>query len=52
MIIDEKNIKTWSLVGPRATFGLISLELAKKYEDLIILTSDVSTSAEIGRAHV
>lgn len=49
MIIDEKNIKTWSLIGPRATFGLISLELAKKYEDLIILTSDVSTSAGLDR---
>ena len=39
---NEKNIKTWSLVGSRATFGLISLELAKKEKDLMILTSDVS----------
>ena len=46
---NEKNIKTWSLVGSRATFGLISLELAKKEKDLMILTSDVSTSAGLDR---
>ena len=43
MKINEKNIKTWSIIGPRATFGLISLDLAKKYDDLMILTADVST---------
>ena len=31
---NEKNIKTWSLVGSRATFGLVSLELAKKEKEL------------------
>ena len=46
---NEKNIKTWSLVGSRATFGLVSLELAKKVKDLMILTSDVSTSAGLDR---
>ena len=46
---NEKNIKTWSLVGSRATFGLVSLELAKKEKDLMILTSDVSTSAGLDR---
>ena len=37
------------LIGPRATFGLISLDLAKKYDDLMILTADVSTSAGLDR---
>ena len=26
----EKNIKLWSSLGMRATFGLIAMELAKK----------------------
>ena len=33
----------------RATFGLIAMELAKKYPDLMITTSDVSTSAGLDR---
>ena len=44
-----KNIKLWSSLGMRATFGLIAIELAKKYPDLIITTSDVSTSAGLDR---
>ncbi len=46
---DEKNIKTWSLIGSRATFGMVSLDLAKNIEDLMILTCDVSTSAGLDR---
>ena len=45
----EKNIKLWSSLGMRATFGLIAMELAKKYPDLMITTSDVSTSAGLDR---
>ena len=45
----DKNIKLWSSLGMRATFGLIAMELAKKYPDLIITTSDVSTSAGLDR---
>ena len=48
-MINDRNIKTWSLIGQRATFGLIALEIVKKQEDLIILTSDVSTSAGLDR---
>ena len=33
----------------RATFGLIALELAEKYPELIVTTSDVSTSAGLDR---
>jgi transketolase len=45
----ENNIKLWSSLGMRATFGLIGMELAKKYPDLMITTSDVSTSAGLDR---
>jgi transketolase len=49
MEINEKNIKIWSTIGSRATFGLVALDLAKKVENLIILTGDVSTSAGLDR---
>ena len=49
MIINEKNIKLWSTIGPRATFGLMSLDLVKEIENLMILTCDVSTSAGLDR---
>ena len=45
----EKNIKLWSSLGMRATFGFIAMELAKKHPDLMITTSDVSTSAGLDR---
>ena len=45
----EKNIKLWSSLGMRATFGLIAMELAKVNSDLMITTSDVSTSAGLDR---
>ena len=49
MEINEKNIKIWSTIGSRATFGLVALDLAKKIENLMILTGDVSTSAGLDR---
>ena len=49
MKIDEKKIKIWSQVGPRATFGLGCLELPETVNNLMILTSDVSTSAGLDR---
>jgi glycosyltransferase involved in cell wall biosynthesis len=45
----EKNIKLWSSLGMRATLGMIAMDLAKKYPDLMITTSDVSTSAGLDR---
>ena len=45
----EKNIKLWSRLGMRATLGMIAMDLAKKYPDLMITTSDVSTSAGLDR---
>ena len=49
MIIDSNNIKKWSIIGQRATFGIAVLDLAKKNKNLIVLTSDVSTSAGLDR---
>ncbi len=46
---NENNIKLWSSLGMRATFGLIAMELAKDHPELIITTSDVSTSAGLDR---
>ena len=48
-MISQSNIKLWSSLGMRATFGLIAIELANKNPNLIITTSDVSTSAGLDR---
>ena len=47
--VNEANIKIWSALGTRATFGLSILEIVEKYENLLILTADVSTSAGLDR---
>ncbi len=47
--IDQRNIKLWSVIGSRATLGLALLELSKDYENLIVMTADVSTSAGLDR---
>ena len=49
MEINDRNIKMWSTIGLRATFGLATLELAKKINNLMVLTCDVSTSAGLDR---
>ena len=49
MEINEKNIKLWSTIGPRATLGLGILDLAKNNKELMIVTCDVSTSAGLDR---
>ena len=49
MEINDRNIKMWSTIGSRATFGIAALELAKKIENLMVLTCDVSTSAGLDR---
>ena len=45
MEINDRNIKMWSTIGSRATLGIAALDLAKKMENLMVLTCDVSTSA-------
>ena len=49
MFINERNIKVWSTIGPRATLGIAALELAKEIDNLLVLTCDVSTSAGLDR---
>ena len=49
MDINDRNIKMWSTIGARATFGLAALELAKEIDNLMVLTCDVSTSAGLDR---
>ena len=48
-IFNERNIRVWSTIGPRATLGVAALELAKTYNNLMVLTCDVSTSAGLDR---
>lgn len=49
MKITSNNIKTWSIVGARPTYGLAVLELAKEREDLMVLSPDMSSSAGLKR---
>ena len=49
MQITSKSIKTWSAIGSRPTYGLAVMELEKKYENLMVVTGDVSTSAGLDR---
>ena len=41
MIYNPRNIKIWSTIGSRATFGVAALELAKEVDNLMVLTCDV-----------
>ncbi len=45
----SKKINFYSSIGMRASFGMIMLELVKKDKNLMVLTSDVSTSAGLDR---
>ncbi len=49
MEINERNIKIWSTIGPRATLGIAAMDLAKQIDNLMVLTCDVSTSAGLDR---
>ena len=49
MKINPSSLKMWSRIGSRATYGLAALEMGKKYDDLILLTGDTSTSAGLDR---
>ncbi len=49
MEVNERNIKMWSTIGSRATFGIGALNLAKTIDNLMVLTCDVSTSAGLDR---
>ena len=49
MVVDNKKLKMMSSIGMRASFGLSCLELVKDNSDLVVVTSDVSTSAGLDR---
>lgn len=49
MEIKDSSFKIWSRVGSRGAFGLAMVELGKEEEELMVLTSDVSTSAGLER---
>lgn len=49
MEITARNVKKWSTVGARPTFGMAMLELAKEDSRIMVLTADVSTSAGLER---
>jgi len=49
MKINKSTMKVWSRIGSRAAYGMAALELGKKYDDLILLTGDTSTSAGLDR---
>ena len=49
MEISDKELKQWSRIGSRAAFGIAALELGATVDDLIILSSDTSTSAGLER---
>ena len=48
----EKKLKMMSTIGMRASFGLSCLEFVKQFPDMVILTSDVSTSAGLDRFRI
>ena len=45
----EKKIKLYSTIGSRATFGTYINEIIKKKKDLIVMSSDTSTSAGLDK---
>ncbi|OUS29682.1 transketolase [Gammaproteobacteria bacterium 45_16_T64] len=47
--LTKKNVKSWSRIGSRATFGSVLYELAESREELVVLSSDTSTSAGLDR---
>ena len=47
--ISEKKIKNFNMIGQRATLGMVLFEIAKKMDDLMVCTADVSTSAGLDR---
>jgi len=49
MKINAATMKMWSRIGSRASYGIAALELGNKYDDLIVLSGDTSTSAGLDR---
>ena len=49
MKIDSKIVDLWSKMGSRAAFGLSLIDIQKEFENLQVVTADVSTSAGLDR---
>lgn len=49
MEINSKNIKMWSKLGARGTFGVAMLELGKELDNLVVLTSDLGITSGLDR---
>ncbi|MDR1483612.1 MAG: hypothetical protein LBT09_02190 [Planctomycetaceae bacterium] len=41
----ESNIKLWSRIGTRPTFGMVALELVSRNADLLVVAADVMASS-------
>ena len=47
--INQSQNKEWSRMGPRAMFGQFMIDIAKKNENLIILSADLGRSSGLDR---
>jgi transketolase len=47
--INKRNIRTWSILGARGTFGAAILELAKERQDFMVLSADLGSSSGLAR---
>ncbi|OPZ96723.1 MAG: 1-deoxy-D-xylulose-5-phosphate synthase [Bacteroidetes bacterium ADurb.Bin408] len=48
-IVNPANIRMWSMLGSRGTFGTCMLEVAKDNEKVIALAADLTTTAGLDR---
>jgi transketolase len=49
MEINKKNAKTWSRLGPRATYGLAMLDLIERNSSVYALSADLGGSSGLAR---
>jgi len=47
--LTEQKIKQWSRFGPRATYGLVLLEMAGALDDLVAVSADLGNSSGLDR---
>jgi Transketolase, C-terminal subunit len=45
----KRNIRTWSILGPRGTFGAALYELARERNDFVVLSADLGGSSGLNR---
>lgn len=49
MDITAKNTKRWSILGPRATYGMAMLDLVENDENVYVLSGDLGISSGLSR---